>query len=84
MIKINDQFSNNRYAHGWELHHTTLSKDKNGNPKNLIKITFYPTIQKVLNEVINRSAGDCNELKEISAKIDAVVGDFKTAGVRPC
>jgi hypothetical protein len=84
MIKINERFRINRYPFGWELHDTAPSMDKDGHPSLATRVTYHPNLKFVLRSVIDKSAGDCRELKEVIAHIDRVVKEFQnaTAGVR--
>ena len=62
IIKINDDFSILQYKYGWELHHWTDGLDKNKNPKRQNRITFHPHIKAMSNELLNRTAGECDSL----------------------
>lgn len=79
MIKINDTFSIKRYLHGWELHQTYPSTDKHNNPIMSTRVTFHPSLRLIANAVIDRSTGDCTELKQIVAKIDETATELKEA-----
>ena len=77
MIKINEQFSINRYTYGWELHHRTPSKDRKGNDSISTRVTYHPTIKFVLTEAMDRAAGECDDLKGIILAFARIADDFK-------
>jgi hypothetical protein len=66
IIKVNSDFNILRYKHGWELHHWTDGKDKEGNDKRqLSRMSFHPNIETISKEIINRTMGECDSLAEI-------------------
>jgi len=65
MIKVNDRFEFERGQYDWQLHESTPSKDKDGNPSVKRKTTYHPNMKQICGVIIDRSCGDCGSLQQI-------------------
>lgn len=65
MIKLNDRFSFDRYTYGWMLHETYIGTDKDGGDKEQVRVTYHGGLDDICGAVIDRSAGDCDSMKEL-------------------
>ena len=70
MLKINDRFETERDKYQWLLHEWTDGQDKHGNPKKQRKTTYHASLKQVCETVIDRQAGDCEDLAAVCAMID--------------
>jgi len=66
MIKVNERFEFERGQYDWQLHESTPSKDKDGNPSVKRKTTYHPNIKQICSATIDKSCGDCESLQELS------------------
>lgn len=65
MIKVNDRFSIDKDKYNWILLETYTGKDKDGNPKEHTRETFYANLGQIAQEIINRRCKECDSLDEI-------------------
>ena len=65
MIKLNDRFEFERTKYNWELHEWYDGIARDGHARRYKRTTYYPTLEKVIKEMIDRRAGDCESLEEI-------------------
>lgn len=76
MIKIDEQFSIQSYAYGWELHTKTISEDtKKGYT---INITYYSNLVSLCHAIIDKSAKKCDSIEEMLNEVKRVKKDFKS------
>ena len=69
MLKINDRFETERDKYQWLLHEWTDGQDKHGNPKKQRKTTYHASLKQVCEAVIDRQAGDCEDLVRVGLMI---------------
>lgn len=65
MIKIDDRFSIKRDKYQWHLQEHYCGKTKSGLPKDQFKTTYHSNLSQVLSEIMDRRAGDCQDLSEL-------------------
>ncbi len=70
MITIDDRFSIKKYTYGWELHDTTKSEDSKSKTGFTTRVSFHPNIKKICFAIIDRSAGDCKNVKKLISTIE--------------
>ena len=66
MIKVNDRFSFERDKYQWVLHEKRLGKDKHGNDKIHVDISFHGNLYQTAEAIINSEAGECESIEELT------------------
>lgn len=70
MIKINKDFEIERYNHGWKLVQWFDGVNpKTQEPTRNSKNTYYPTVEQVCNQVLERSIGGCSDIEQVLESI---------------
>lgn len=65
MIKVNERFSFERDKYQWLLHESRLGKDRNGNDKIHVDISFHGNLDQVASQIIERECGECESMAEL-------------------
>jgi len=70
-MRIGD-FEFTRDSYGWTMKHYYMGKSKEtGEPKEQCRETYYPTFEKALKVAIDRSLGECDDMREIKTTLDS-------------
>ena len=77
MIKINDEFSFEQVAYSWELYQRVPSDHHKSKGGYKIKTTYYPTLEMMLLNAVDKSLDSCTELQEILDKIITAKKEIK-------
>lgn len=70
MIQLTDVYSTERDKYQWILYETTEGVNtKNGEPITRVYTTFHGKLSQVLDQVVERSSGDCESIQELLTMI---------------
>lgn len=65
MVKINERFSIERDKYQWVLVEHKNGTSKKGEAIKTEARSYYPKLEQICNEIVEREAGDCATVKEI-------------------
>ena len=79
MVKVNDRFEFERDTWGWVLHDWKEGINRKGDPTRTARQSYHANLEQVSWAILDRTGGDCKEIKEIIPAIERAKQEIREA-----